>query len=213
MNKHQLIQIHEFDNVAIAIDGLTAGMEVAVGGSSCQVQNDIPVNHKIALQDMEPETEVIKYGNVIGHTTKAVKKGEWVHSHNMQTSLDGMLEYTYEPTSGITEDKERVIDTFLGYIRNNGEVGIRNEIWVIPTVSCVNHTVRMIAERAGKKFSESCDGIFAYPHNSGCSQLGEDHKTTQKILASIIKHPNAGGVLVVSLGCENNNLMRIGVCA
>ncbi len=98
MNKHQLIQIHEFDNVAIAIDGLTAGMEVAVGGSSCQVQNDIPVNHKIALQDMEPETEVIKYGNVIGHTTKAVKKGEWVHSHNMQTSLDGMLEYTYEPT-------------------------------------------------------------------------------------------------------------------
>ncbi len=206
MNKHQLIQIHEFDNVAIAIDGLTAGMEVAVGGSSCQVQNDIPVNHKIALQDMEPETEVIKYGNVIGHTTKAVKKGEWVHSHNMQTSLDGMLEYTYEPTSGITEDKERVKDTFLGYIRNNGEVGIRNEIWVIPTVSCVNHTVRMIAERAGKKFSESCDGIFAYPHNSGCSQLGEDHKTTQKILASIIKHPNAGGVLVVSLGCENNNL-------
>lgn len=208
MNEHRLIKIHELDNVVIAVDGLQAGTEVIIGDLRCQVQNDIPVNHKMALQDMKPGTKVIKYGNVIGHTTREVKKGEWVHSHNMQTSLDGMLEYTYEPTVGVTEEKEQKKDTFLGYVRENGDVGTRNEIWVIPTVSCVNHTVRMIADRAGKKYDGGCDGIFAFPHNSGCSQLGEDHKTTQAILASIMKHPNAGGVLVVSLGCENNNLQE-----
>ncbi len=206
MGKKRLIRIHERDNVAIAVDGVAAGAEAGYGDWCLQAWNDIPVDHKIALADMDPGTAVIKYGNVIGVTTKPVKKGEWVHSHNMRTGLEGMQEYTYEPVPIMKETSNVARDTFLGYVRKNGDVGTRNEIWVIPTVSCVNHTVQMIAERARSRYKEQCDGIFAYPHNAGCSQLGKDHQITQEILASIIKHPNAGGVLVVSLGCENNNL-------
>lgn len=206
MGKKRLIQIHERDNVAIAVDGVAAGAEAEYEGGCLKARDEIPTDHKIALADMDPGAAVIKYGNVIGFTTQPVKKGGWVHSHNMRTGLEGMQEYTYEPVPAVAESRDAVRDTFLGYVRKNGEVGTRNEIWVIPTVSCVNHTAQMIAERARARYGESCDGIFAYPHNAGCSQLGEDHRVTQEILASIIKHPNAGGVLVVSLGCENNNL-------
>ena len=206
MGKKRLIQIHERDNVAIAVDGVAAGAEAEYEGGCLKARDEIPTDHKIALADMDPGAAVIKYGNVIGFTTQPVKKGGWVHSHNMRTGLEGMQEYTYEPVPAVAESRDAVRDTFLGYVRKNGEVGTRNEIWVIPTVSCVNHTAQMIAERARARYGEPCDGIFAYPHNAGCSQLGEDHRVTQEILASIIKHPNAGGVLVVSLGCENNNL-------
>lgn len=210
LDSKKLIQIHEADNVAIAADGLKAGEEVGLGGKIYRVEDDIPVNHKMALTALKPGEAVIKYGSPIGIATQEIAEGSWVHSHNMKTGLAGKIEYTYEPDLGKTAAREVIRtsarDTFSGYKRENGDVGTRNEIWIIPTVSCVNHTAQLIAERAKEKLGNVCDGIFAYPHNSGCSQLGQDHETTQSILASIIRHPNAGGVLVVSLGCENNNL-------
>ncbi len=152
--------------------------------------------HKYALCDIKKGDNIIKYGNPIGHATEDIKKGDHVHSHNMKTNLSGNLEYVYnpvyEPIEKVPTDK-----TFMGYVRENGDVGIRNEIWIVNTVGCVNKLAKRIADKTG---------AHAFEHPFGCSQLGGDHKTTQLILRGLVNHPNAAGVLVLGLGCENNNL-------
>ena len=160
------------------------------------VEVNLADGHKYALRDIAAGENIIKYGNPIGHATVDIKKGEHVHSHNVKTNLSGNLEYTYEPKFyEIAEgDKER---TFMGYVRKNGEVGIRNEIWIVNTVGCVNKIAEAIAARTGARH---------FPHPFGCSQLGDDQGITQKILAGMVNHPNAAGVLVLGLGCENNNI-------
>ena len=152
--------------------------------------------HKYAARDIKKGENIIKYGNPIGHATEDIKKGEHVHSHNVKTNLSGNLTYTYEPKfyDTPTESGER---TFMGYVRENGEVGIRNDVWIVNTVGCVNKVAEKIAERTG---------AFHFPHPFGCSQLGDDQEITQKILAGMVNHPNAAGVLVLGLGCENNNI-------
>ena len=152
--------------------------------------------HKYALRDIKKGENVIKYGNPIGHATEDIKKGEHIHSHNLKTNLSGNISYNYEPVFyEITkEDKSK---TFMGYVRKNGEVGIRNEVWIVNTVGCVNKVAEKIAEKTGARF---------FPHPFGCSQLGDDQVITQKILKGMVNHPNAAGVLVLGLGCENNNI-------
>ena len=152
--------------------------------------------HKYALCDIKAGEDIIKYGNPIGHATVDIKKGEHVHTHNVKTNLSGNLEYTYEPKfyDIPSAEDER---TFMGYVRENGDVGIRNEIWIVNTVGCVNK----IAERLSK-----LTGAKHFPHPFGCSQLGDDQTVTQKILRGMVNHPNAAGVLVLGLGCENNNI-------
>ena len=165
--------IHPDDNVEIREDG-----------------------HKYALRDLKSGENVIKYGMPIGHATCDIAKGDHVHVHNVATNLGELLEYTYEPEF---KPVEKVADprTFMGYRRADGQVGIRNDIWVIPTVGCVNNLSRRLAA--------TCGGI-ALEHPYGCSQLGDDHETTANLLAALAHHPNAGGVLIVALGCENNTL-------
>lgn len=206
--KEAFIQINPRDNVAVALCKVMKGTDIRIGGRMYKVRDDIPAGHKMALENFHDGQEVIKYGESIGHMTEPVESGAWIHSHNLATNLKGLLEYSYAPA-----EKERLRpgvcrNTFEGYRRQGGGVGTRNEIWIIPTVSCVNTTVRKIAEQAGKRLAGACDGVFAFPHNAGCSQLGDDFETTQRILCSIIRHPNAGGVLLVSLGCENNDLQH-----
>ena len=152
--------------------------------------------HKYALRDIAEGENIIKYGNPIGHAICDIKKGEHVHTHNIKTNLSGNLEYSYEPVfyEIPEEDKNR---TFMGYVRENGEVGIRNEVWIVNTVGCVNKVAETIAAATGAR---------SFPHPFGCSQLGDDQLTTQKILAGMVHHPNAAGVLVLGLGCENNNI-------
>ena len=152
--------------------------------------------HKYAARDIKKGENVIKYGNPIGHATEDIKKGDHVHSHNLKTNLSGNLEYSYQPTfyDIKEEDKSR---TFMGYVRENGDVGIRNEIWIVNTVGCVNKVAQRIAEKTGAMY---------FPHPFGCSQLGDDQEITQKILKGMVNHPNAAGVLVLGLGCENNNI-------
>ena len=152
--------------------------------------------HKYADRDIKSGENIIKYGCPIGHATEDIKKGDHVHTHNVKTNLNEKLEYVYEPEfydiPELKTDK-----TFMGYVRENGDVGIRNEIWIINTVGCVNKIAERIAEKTG---------AYYFPHPFGCSQLGDDQKTTQLILKGLINHPNAGGVLVLGLGCENNNI-------
>ena len=152
--------------------------------------------HKYAARDIKKGENIIKYGNPIGHATEDIKKGEHVHSHNVKTNLSGNLEYSYQPTfyDIPAEDTTR---TFMGYVRENGDVGIRNEIWIVNTVGCVNKVAQRIAEKTGARY---------FPHPFGCSQLGDDQDITQKILKGMVNHPNAAGVLVLGLGCENNNI-------
>ena len=152
--------------------------------------------HKYALRDIKCGEDIIKYGNPIGHATCDIKQGEHVHTHNVKTNLSGNLEYTYEPkfydTPAVPTDR-----TFMGYVRETGDVGIRNEIWIVNTVGCVNKIAEKIAHRTGARF---------FPHPFGCSQLGDDQTVTQLILRGMVNHPNAAGVLVLGLGCENNNI-------
>ncbi len=160
------------------------------------VEINLENGHKYALFDIKAGENVIKYGNPIGHATQDIKKGEHVHTHNLSTNLSDNLTYEYSggaaPCAPINTDRK-----FLGYVRENGDIGIRNEIWIIPTVGCVNKIAEKIA---------SLTGAYAFVHPFGCSQLGDDQKITQRVLCGLINHPNAGGVLVLGLGCENNNI-------
>lgn len=151
--------------------------------------------HKYAARDIKCGENIIKYGFPIGHATADISAGAHIHSHNMKTNLCGKLEYEYTPyTAPETLPCEH---TFLGYIRENGGIGIRNDIWIVNTVGCVNKIAEKLANLTGAK---------AFPHPFGCSQLGDDMEITQKILCGMVKHPNAGGILVLGLGCENNNI-------
>lgn len=196
------LQIHPSDTVAVALQDLP----------------DIPAGHKLALRDIAEGEDVIKYGYPIGHATRAIAKGELVDHRNIATNLSGTLDYsgiTPDSSSWGGEGKDSCAHnltqgeelTFLGYPRSDGQVGIRNDIWVIPTVGCVNGICRQIVERARKTLSPLTpqgEDLYYFPHNYGCSQLGGDHENTRKILRDMVLHPNAGGVLVVGLGCENN---------
>ena len=170
------------------------------------IKEAIATGHKFALQDIAQNTNVLKYGYPIGHATAPITAGSWVHTHNLATNLDKQLAYTYQPQQ--LENKTLDMVSFMGYPRANGQVGVRNELWIIPTVGCVNQSARLIAEQINQEYAHlaNFDGAVPLIHPYGCSQLGEDHLRTRKILANLAKHPNAGGVLVLGLGCENNTI-------
>lgn len=196
---HDTLTLHPKDHVAVALYDIPAGNCIEGG---IVVRQDIPAGHKIALQNLAANEPVFKYGFPIGHTTKPVYAGEWVHSHNLATNLSGTSDYRYCPEH--TQLPIYEPSTFEGYLRDDGQVGIRNEIWIINTVGCVNKTAELLAREAAARYGDRVDGIYAFPHPFGCSQLGEDHEHTRLILSRLVQHPNAAGVLVLSLGCENN---------
>jgi len=198
------LKINPIDNVAVAISPLSAGEEITVDGVRIALNEDVPAGHKFALKDFAEGEDIIKYSYPIGHARTAKKQGDWINETNIKTNLAGLLDYTYNPIN-VSLDIPKKDLTFKGYRRKNGDVGIRNEIWVIPTVGCVNGIINKLAEGLRRETNnEGIDDIVAYTHNYGCSQLGDDHENTKKILRDMVLHPNAGAVLVVGLGCENN---------
>lgn len=204
MEKASFLKINPADSVVVCIRAMKAGETVSADGKVITLLQDVPAGHKVLIEDKNEGEDIIKYGYPIGHAKKNLKAGEWVNENNLKTNLAGTLEYTYNPV----DDKLSIAKgnrTFKGYVRKNGDVGVRNEIWVVPTVGCVNG----IAERVAKQLEEETklegiDAVHAWHHNYGCSQLSEDHEATRKVLRDIVLHPNAGAVLVLSLGCENN---------
>src|SRR5688572_28662857 len=194
-----VFQIASADNVAVALRPLVAG-ERAAGVTAA---GDIAKGHKIAVRPIASGEPVIKFGFPIGTATRDIAAGEHVHTHNLRTALATTGTYTYRPAAGTAGDT--VDASFMGYRRPDGRVGTRNEIWVIPTVGCVARTAQKIAERAHRLHAGSrVDGVHAFAHPFGCSQLGDDLAGTAKLLAGLACHPNAGGVLIVGLGCESN---------
>jgi altronate hydrolase len=202
-----VLRVHDDDNVVIAISPLEKGTIIKDRDEEITLLSDIPMGHKIAALDIKAGENVFRYGNPIGHAVENIRKGEYVHTHNIKTNLSDIVEYEYRPNLKPVEVKGEM-PTFEGYRRPDGKVGIRNEIWVIPTVFCANGPVQRIVELANQKYprTENFDGFYALTHPNGCSQMGEDLLNTQKILANLAKHPNAGGVLLVSLGCEVNSM-------
>ena len=198
------IKINENDNVIVAIKELAEGEKVTVDGKEYTAAETIPAGHKMAICDIPQGGDVIKYGFRIGNAKEDIKAGQWVHVHNIKTALGDLLTYTYEPVK--TEEKKTEDRTFMGFSRPDGSVGVRNEVWIIPTVGCVNNIATAMAKRANAKVHGSVEEVIAFPHPYGCSQMGDDQEHTRTILADLVKHPNAGGVLVLGLGCENSNI-------
>ncbi|MDR3367418.1 MAG: altronate dehydratase family protein [Prevotellaceae bacterium] len=201
---NNFLQIHPADNVAVALAALPAGSRLTVNGASVTLKSDIPQGHKFALTSLQVGDNVIKYGYAIGHATATIAQGDLVNEKTIKTNLEGLLEYRYSPVNAKLNIANRSM-TFKGYRRKNGEVGIRNELWIVPTVGCVNGAANQLAAMLNAEVPQSkLDAIAAYNHSYGCSQLGDDHENTRKILRNIVLHPNAGAVLVIGLGCENN---------
>ena len=198
------LKINPADSVVVCLRAMKKGEIIAIDGKEITLLQDTPAGHKVLLADKAEGEDIIKYGYPIGHAKKALKAGEWVNENNLKTNLAGTLEYTYDPVNEkLTIAKEN--RTFKGYVRKNGDVGVRNEIWIVPTVGCVNGIAEEVAKRLEKETNlEGIDAVHAWHHNYGCSQLSDDHEATRKILRDIVLHPNAAAVLVLSLGCENN---------
>ena len=197
------LKINPADSVVVCLSPKKKGDLITVDGRQIAINQDTPAGHKVLIKDVAEGEDIIKYGYPIGHAMTSMKAGDWVNENNLKTNLSGTLEYTYNPiTEQLTYTNQN--RTFKGYVRKNGDVGIRNEIWIVPTVGCVNGIAEKLVAKLKQEKPEGVDNIYAWHHNYGCSQLSEDHENTRKVLRDICLHPNAGAVLVLSLGCENN---------
>ena len=199
------IRVHDADNVATAIADIAAG-ERLFADSTVRASVDLGRGHKVAIEPVARGAAVIKYGFPIGTATTDIAPGEHVHSHNLATALSGDGDYLYAPDAGEAAQPGKTAPTFRGYVRPDGRVGTRNEIWILPTVGCVGNLAARVARIAGERHAGRVDGVHAFKHPFGCSQLGDDLGHTRALLAALAQHPNAGGVLIVGLGCESNQL-------
>ena len=204
---NEMVRITDRDMVAVALRPLKAGETVDFGGGELRLKDDIPMGHKAALRDVRQGETVIKYGYPIGEATADIPAGGHVHTPNLKTLLSGEKEYEWHPAAPAA--KTEIPATFMGYPRKNGKPGIRNELWILPTVGCVNDIAKALERQAQEFTGGAIDGVFAFPHPYGCSQLGDDQENTRKALAALATHPNAGGVLVLGLGCENSGIGQI----
>ncbi|MGX9461265.1 UxaA family hydrolase [Shewanella sp. A14] len=201
-----IIKLHPLDDVAIALRDINAGETFNIDQLSLCVNHDIKKGHKIALKAIPAKSKVIKYGAPIGSAVHDIALGDWVHTHSIKTTLNDELGYQYQPDFITAADAKPSPEVML-YRRANGDVAIRNEIWVIPTVGCVNGMIAQMAKTfLARNPGLAIDGVHVFPHQFGCSQLGDDLETTRILLQNMVLHPNAGGALVVGLGCENNQI-------
>jgi len=204
---NDLVRIAPQDMAAVALRPLKAGETVSYGSGEVTLREDLPMGHKAALREIRKGEAVIKYGFPIGEATEDIPEGARIHTHNLQTLLSGEKEYEWKPIPPKARQAAPAI--FQGYPRVKGRPGIRNELWILPTVGCVNDVAKALAREAQRLAGGSVEGVYAFPHPYGCSQLGDDQDNTRKVLADLATHPNAGGVLLLGLGCENSGIEQI----
>lgn len=206
---NQFIILNPADTVAVALQDIPVGTALKTPQGTVTTLEEVKRGHKVALKDFAVGDNVTKYGFPIGHATETIAAGAWVHTHNLKTNLDGELSYTYQPQklanayAGKQDSR-----TFMGYKRPNGKVGIRNDLYIIPTVGCINPLLDIVVQqfKALHPDNGSFDNVILLKHPYGCSQLGDDFEQTRKILVDAALQPNAGGVLIFGLGCENNQM-------
>ena len=199
----QAIHISPIDNVVVALHPIAKGTLVEVDGLAVTALEDIPQGHKMAVKPIKNGENVIKYGFPIGHATADAEPGTWMHTHNVHTNLSGEVEYSYHPAPDLAPLPKVEPETFMGFRRKDGRAAIRNEIWIIPTVGCVNDIAKKMVNDNQDLVTGSIEGLYTFTHPFGCSQTGHDHAQTRKLLAALVRHPNAAAVLVLHLGCEN----------
>ena len=199
-----IIKIHQEDNVAVALRPIARGETLDIGGLSVTTLEEIPQGHKVAVKPVKAGESIIKYGFRIGNAKEDIAPGQWIHVHNIRTALGDLLTYDYEPAGTALKETEHAF--FDGFRRTDGRAGVRNELWIIPTVGCVNSIAQALEKSARCLIGGSLEDVVSFPHPYGCSQMGDDQEHTRTILADLIHHPNAGGVLVLGLGCENSNI-------
>lgn len=143
----QAIHISPIDNVVVALHPIAKGTLVEVDGLAVTALEDIPQGHKMAVKPIKNGENVIKYGFPIGHATADAEPGTWMHTHNVHTNLSGEVEYSYHPAPDLAPLPKVEPETFMGFRRKDGRAAIRNEIWIIPTVGCVNDIAKkMVAD-------------------------------------------------------------------
>ena len=199
----QAIHISPIDNVVVALHPIAKGTLVEVDGLAVTALEDIPQGHKMAVKPIKNGENVIKYGFPIGHATADAEPGTWMHTHNVHTNLSGEVEYSYNPAPDLAPLPKVEPETFMGFRRKDGRAAIRNEIWIIPTVGCVNDIAKKMVADNQDLVTGTIEGLYTFTHPFGCSQTGHDHAQTRKLLAALVRHPNAAAVLVLHLGCEN----------
>jgi altronate hydrolase len=204
----QMHIIDERDTVAVLLEPVCAGAPISLSGIGLVASDNMDAGHKIALKDMARGDDVIKYGFVIGEATARIQAGDHVHEHNLASALSVDDLYKEMPAGQVAAPRALLDDSFefQGYVRADGRVGTRNEIWILPTVGCVNATAAQVATIASQQFGGKVDGIHSFAHQFGCSQLGDDLANTADLIAGLARNPNAGGVLILGLGCENNQM-------
>ncbi len=202
-----MLKITPADNVAVALRALEAGETVDVDGEACTVSTAVPAGHKMALRPIAAGETIIKYGYPIGEAKCDIRQGEHVHVHNLHTLLSGELSYEWHPKGQRLEPAE--VRFFQGFQRRNGSVGVRNELWILPTVGCVSGIAKALERQAQSLVGGGVEAVHAFTHPYGCSQMGDDQEHTRDVLADLAQHPNAGGVLVLGLGCENSGVEEI----
>ncbi len=205
----EALRISPKDNVAVALTDLPRGRRIETGDIAVELKEPMILGHKFALRAIRAGERVIKYGFPIGMATSDIAPGEHVHTHNLKTLLGDDLSYTYTPSGAaeLSEDglKERE-RFFMGYERADGSAGVRNDIWIIPTVGCMNSSAREIEKACQGLVGNGIDAVVSLTHPYGCSQMGDDQENTREALSALIRHPNAAGVLLLGLGCENSNI-------
>jgi altronate hydrolase len=201
-----LVKIHARDNVAVALQPLTAGQQVAVDGQTITLRDAIGAGHKFALAPQATGDSIVKYGEQIGRVTQPILSGDHVHTHNLATALSGELAYQPQSSMAAQGFAARQPGRWQGYRRADGAAATRNEIWILPTVGCVGQTAELLARAAHDRRDGAIDGVYAFTHPHGCSQLGDDLAGTRALLAGLATNPNAAGVLLLGLGCESNQL-------
>ncbi len=197
------------DDVLTMLEDGAAGDVVAFDGGTVQLADAVQRGHKVALRPIESGAPVRKFGFPIGRASQSIAPGAHVHSHNLSTALGGQGSYDFSPSAAVVPGRAAAAATFMGYRRADGRVGTRNEIWILPTVGCVARTAERIARQAGERVAHLVDGVHAFSHPHGCSQLGHDLDGTRAILASLACHPNAGGAVIIGLGCEENQVAAL----
>lgn len=199
-----MIRINQEDNAAVALRPIAKGENLDISGTLVTTLEEIPQGHKVALKPIKCGEEVIKYGCRIGYAKEDIKTGQWIHVHNVKTALGDVLTYEYNPDSqGIPETEHAFFD---GFRRTDGRAGVRNEIWIIPTVGCVNSIAQALEKESKQLVKGTIEDVISFPHPYGCSQMGDDQEHTRTVLADMVNHPNAAAVLVLGLGCENSNI-------
>lgn len=198
------VKIHLNDNVAVLAEAAKAGEWISASGQEICLRQDVPAGHKVALCEIQAGEKIVKYGSSIGCASQPISTGEWVHSHNLKTNLQAESAYVYSPK--LHELPQIDGGCFQGFLRPDGRAATRNEIWILPTVGCINSVAARLAREAQRFVGGSLDGVYAFGHPYGCSQLGDDLLQTRRMLVALANHPNAVGVLIVGLGCENNRM-------